>query len=75
MTDKERIEYMLGLLRNIQRRGEDCWRDCGYPGSCGCGRAMADMAADARCLRPGEYGACGICAECALDLSKKKGGE
>jgi len=58
-------------LRDIQRRGDKCWCDQGYPGSCGCGQRMAEMAADARCLTPNEYGACALCDECKLDLDKQ----
>lgn len=57
-------ERMLTGLREIEARGDKCHCDQGYPGGCGCGRRMADMAIDARCPTPTEYGACGICDEC-----------
>lgn len=67
-VSRNRIAEMTAALRAIQKRGEDCWCDRGYPGSCGCGRSMAEMAMDARCLQPDKYGACGVCDECKLDL-------
>lgn len=61
---EEYNKRMLTGLREIEARGDKCHCDQGYPGGCGCGRQMADVAIDARCPTPTEYGACGICDEC-----------
>lgn len=54
----------LAALIEVERRGDNCQCDHGYPGGCGCGRTMQEVAMDAICPTPTEYGSCDVCPTC-----------
>jgi hypothetical protein len=37
---------LIEALKEIKARGDNCYCDSGYPGSCGCGRSMSDQLDD-----------------------------